>query len=248
MEIQRKSLRDISLDIDENSYREDGCMHFSTIANYDRGGFNAIPTLFDKKDTPSLQFGSCVDLMITGTPEEFEQTYLVVDLNVDTSSPLINVTKGLFNIYKDSYSSLNEIPDSVRLSALDEIGYCKTWKPATRLEKLNTMGSEYYRLLYMAQDKIIISTDMYNDALACVKALHESPATKFLFAANNPFEPEIERLYQLKFNAEYKGVSFSIMIDEVLVFHKSKKILPIDLKTSSHKEWDFYKSFVEWSY
>ena len=28
----------------------------------------------------------------------------------------------------------------------------------------------------------------------------------------------------------------------------NKFVCPIDLKTSSHKEWDFYKSFVDWRY
>ena len=71
-----KSLKDISLPITEDDYRNDGCMHYSAIASYDRGGFGAIPTLFDKKESPSLQLGSAVDLLITGTPEEFEQQYI----------------------------------------------------------------------------------------------------------------------------------------------------------------------------
>lgn len=32
------------------------------------------------------------------------------------------------------------------------------------------------------------------------------------------------------------------------MFHESKTILPIDLKTSSYKEYDFYKAFVDWDY
>ena len=38
------------------------------------------------------------------------------------------------------------------------------------------------------------------------------------------------------------------MMDECYVNHKEKYIIPIDLKTSSKYEWDFYKSFIEWSY
>ena len=32
------------------------------------------------------------------------------------------------------------------------------------------------------------------------------------------------------------------------VDHINKTIQPIDLKTSFKKEWDFYKSFIEWNY
>ena len=38
------------------------------------------------------------------------------------------------------------------------------------------------------------------------------------------------------------------MPDLLIVNHENKTILPIDLKTSSHEEWDFPKSFVQWNY
>lgn len=34
----------------------------------------------------------------------------------------------------------------------------------------------------------------------------------------------------------------------IIVNHKEKWVKPVDLKTSSHTEWDFYKSFVDWRY
>ena len=243
-----KSLKEISLQITEEEYRNDGCIHHSTLSSYEKGGFASIPTLFDKKESPSLLFGSVVDCLITGTPEEFDQQYLVSDLSIDGSDTLINVTKGLFGIYKDTYPTLEEIPEAARTAALDEVGYGRTWRADTRLNKLKDAGSDYYKLLYIAQDKTIISSEVYNKALGCVRALHESPATKFLFQADNPFEPEIERLYQLKFKGTFDGIDYSIMPDEVIVFHNTKKILPIDLKTSSYKEYQFYKAYVDWDY
>ena len=34
----------------------------------------------------------------------------------------------------------------------------------------------------------------------------------------------------------------------IIVNHKEKWVKPVDLKTSSHTEWDFYKSFIDWRY
>ena len=34
----------------------------------------------------------------------------------------------------------------------------------------------------------------------------------------------------------------------LLTDHKKKIVYPIDLKTSSHTEWDFFESFVQWRY
>lgn len=243
-----KSLKEISLPITEQEYRNDGCIHHSTLSTYEKGGFASIPTLFDKKESPSLLFGSVVDCLITGTPEEFEEQYLVSDLTIDGSDTLINVTKGLFSIYKDSYPTLEEIPEAARTAALDEVGYGRTWRADTRLNKLKDAGSDYYKLLFIAQDRVVISSETYNKALGCVRALHESPATKFLFQADDPFKPEIERLYQLKFKGTFDGIDYSIMPDEVIVFRNTKKILPIDLKTSSYREYQFYKAYIDWDY
>ena len=38
------------------------------------------------------------------------------------------------------------------------------------------------------------------------------------------------------------------MSDLLLVDYENKRIYPIDLKTSSHTEWDFFKSFIQWDY
>lgn len=34
----------------------------------------------------------------------------------------------------------------------------------------------------------------------------------------------------------------------IIVDHNTKTITPVDLKTSSKSEWDFYKSFIDWDY
>ena len=38
------------------------------------------------------------------------------------------------------------------------------------------------------------------------------------------------------------------MADLLLINYDKKEIIPIDLKTSGKPEWDFYKSFIDWSY
>lgn len=242
-----KSLKDISLPITEEEYRNDGCMHYSTIASFDRGGFSSLPTLFDKKESPSLLLGSIVDCLITGTPEEFESQYLVADYP-ECSDTIINIVKGLFSTYNETYKSITDIPNSVIIDITEQLKYQLNWKPDTRAKVIKEKGAEYYRLMFLSLNKTIVSSSMYNEALACVRALHTSPATKYLFAADNPFEPEIERLYQLKFKETFDGITYSIMIDETYVDHKKKIILPIDLKTSFKHEYDFFKSFIEWSY
>ena len=52
-----RSLKDISLNISEEEYRKMPELSYSTLAKYERGGFNSLSTLFDKVESPSLLFG-----------------------------------------------------------------------------------------------------------------------------------------------------------------------------------------------
>lgn len=269
-----KELKDISLDITEEEYRNDGALHYSTLASYARGGFHSIPTLSEKKESTSLLFGNLVDTMTTDGMEAFNNTYYVCNMPELSNKEFMNITKGLFDTLGNSYSSIDEIPNDVILNALDNINYGKTWRSETRLSKYREQCREYYRQLFIAGNKTIITNEQYSDAINCYNALKTSPLTKVLFADNNPFD-DWKRYYQLKFSAYVKYNSntneiisiipnnskdysielekqgylhYSCMMDLALVNNNIKTIIPIDLKTSSHHTDEFYKSFVEWSY
>ena len=64
--MREKSLKDISWLVSEETYREDSALSYSTLATYERGGFNCILSLSEKKESPALTFGSAVDAIITG--------------------------------------------------------------------------------------------------------------------------------------------------------------------------------------
>jgi len=78
--------------------------------------------------------------------------------------------------------------------------------------------------------------------------LRTSETTKFYFAPDNPFDDSIKRYYQLKFKATLDGIDYRCMMDLAVCNYKEKVIYPCDLKTSSHYESEFYKSFIDWNY
>jgi len=264
-----KSFKTIALDITEEQYREDGALHYSTLATYSRGGFGCLDTLFDRKDSPSLTFGSAVDSIITGGQGEFNERFLVAEFP-PLEPAYVNIVKELYNLYKDSFAHLFQIPEANIIQMTEQVGFYRNWKPETRAKVIKEKGSEYYDLLHLAEGKTLIDTELYNQIVNTVNALKESPATKNYFESDNPFDDSIERLYQLKFsgyNTEEGGplitiplgantdnldssgyIRYSCMADLIVVNHKTKKVYPCDLKTSSHKEYDFFKSFIDWSY
>ena len=245
-----KSLYDISWQVSEKEYRADPALSYSTLARYEREGFNNLDKLFDRIETPSLTFGSAVDSIITGGQEEFDERFMVAEFP-PTPDSITKMVKSLFSQYGDSYRSLITIPDDAIIKETEYQSYQMNWKPETRAKVIKEKGADYYNLLFIAGSKTILDTQTYQDVCNAVRALKESKSTQFYFAEDNPFEPDIERFYQLKFKACLEGIDYRCMFDEIVIFHDTKEILPIDLKTScklSDKEWDFPKHYVEWNY
>lgn len=244
---ERKSLKDISWQVSEETYRADSSLSYSILSRYEREGFNNLDKLFDKIESPSLTFGSAVDAIITGGDEEFNSKFMVAEFP-SLPDTMIQIVRTIFSSYKDTYTSIKEIPNNLIISAISDISWNNHWRPDTRANKIKEDGESYYNLLYMADNKVIINTQTYNDVCNTVSKLRNSDSTRFYFEEDNPFDDNIERLYQLKFKAILNGVPYRCMADSLITFHKEKVVVPIDLKTSSKPEWDFYKSFLEWNY
>lgn len=241
-----KSFETISWNVTEEEYRADSALSYSTLAKYERTGFNGLPTLFDKIESPSLLLGSAVDSIITGGESEFNERFIVCDFPSIPDS-IISIVKTLFNKYSDSRRNINMIDDSIIINTTEEVKYQLNWKPETRAKVIKEKGEEYYNLLALAGNKTIINTELYSTIQAMVNALRTSDSTKYYFANNNPFE-NVKRYYQLKFKATLEGIDYRCMADLIIVDYDNKVITLVDLKTSFKKEYDFYKSFIEWDY
>lgn len=245
--MREKSLKDISWQVPEETYREDPALSYSALATYERGGFNCLESLYDRKETPSLTFGSAVDAIITGGEEEFNSKFIVADFP-DIPDTVVKIVKDCFAEFHITHRNLTDIPDVEIIGRAANYNYQNNWKPETRAKVIKEKGEEYYNLLFLAEGKTILSNDVYNEVLASVRALRESPSTEYCFRPDNPFDDSVERLYQLKFKATLGGTDYRCMADLLIVDYANKIIYPKDLKTSSHYEWDFYRSFIDWNY
>lgn len=246
MLIQRE-LSELSWQVSEEVYRADPALSYSTLSTYESVGFNGLDHLFDRKESPSLTLGSCVDALITGGEDEFNARFAVIDVNI-TEGGMSTITQLLsMNLPFDTFQ---EIPEELVSQAAKIAGFWQADKwDKVRYKKVLETGNvaEYYNASKHS-DKVLISSDTYQDVLNCVQALKESPATAGYFADNDPFSP-IKRYYQLKFKATLDGVDYRNMADELVVDYENKKVYPIDLKTSlGCTEWDFEQNFKKWHY
>ena len=245
-----KSLKEIALQIDEPTYRKMPELSYSILSRFQSVGFD-INKLQEKLSSPSLLFGSAIDALITGGQEEFDRNFMVVDLlNIPESAS--NCVKIIWNKYKDTYKHLKDIPIDILNTELQFNGF---WPNNRYSAQARINGffknpvEDYYQLNYIAENKSIINTELHTQILQAVNALKTSPATKDYFMEDNPWDNNTERLYQLKFRADLNGIGYKCMMDECVVIHDKKLIIPIDLKTScSCKEDEFYFNFLQWHY
>lgn len=245
-----KSLKEIALQIDEPTYRKMPELSYSILSRFQSVGFD-INKLQEKLSSPSLLFGSAIDALITGGQEEFDKNFMVVDLpNIPESAS--NCVKIIWNKYKDTYKHLKDIPIDILNTELQFNGFWPNNRYSTQA-RINGFFKnpveDYYQLNYIAENKSIINTELHTQILQAVDALKTSPATKDYFMEDNPWDNNIERLYQLKFRADLNGIGYKCMMDECIVLHDKKLIIPIDLKTScSCEEDEFYFNFLQWHY
>lgn len=207
-----KSLKSISWLVEEDEYRADPAYSYSTIAKFDREGFDKLETLFDKVESPSLLFGSCVDTLLTDGQKAFDDRFMVASFN-SVPDAIRKIVDEAFNMFSTEYTSLIDIPEKKLAALVDTFEFQKNWKVETRVKKVITDGSDYYNLLYVAGNKQIITSEMYQDVVNCVDILKNSDSTKWYFQKDNPFSSDVERLYQLKFKGEYDGIPLRIMAD-----------------------------------
>lgn len=246
--MEKKSLKEISWQVTEPEYRADPALSYSTLSRYEREGFNNLDKLFERIESPSLVFGSAVDTLITGSEEEFNEHFMVAQLDNSLSDTLVLITKKLFDTWSEGYTDIRDIPDEALISSIQDIPWNNHWLPKTRAKKIKEDCAAYYKLLYLSEGKTILSTYVYQDVLNTVDRLKSADSTRFYFEKDNIFDDNIERLYQLKFKATFNDVDYRCMSDLLVVIHDKKLVVPVDLKTSYKPEWDFYKSFTEWRY
>ena len=246
--IIQKELSDISWQVDEPAYRADPALSYSTLAKYEREGFDKLDHLFDHISTPSLTEGSAVDAIITGGADEFNANFTVLDINITDSG--MDICNKLIEIGQGSiFTRFEDIPEGVVSMVAKEVGFWQADKwDNTRYKQVLKTGNiaEYYNAA-INSDKTIISTKTFEQIQTMVKALRESSATAGYFADNDELSP-IRRYYQLKYKAKFEGVDYRCMMDLAVVDYEKKIIYPIDLKTSGKSEWNFEHSFLQWSY
>lgn len=245
-----KSIKELSWQVDEETYRANPAISYSALATYAREGHRCVPTLYDRKESEALRFGSLVDTLLT-EPESVDAKFFFADFP-SLSEAMLRMVKSAFTLYGSTYRSIDKIPFDHLLGIVNTEGYSSNWKDETRVNDLIKKGKEYYGLLYLSTDKILMSSEDKAKAVACVDTFNTHIFTRYIFE-QNPFDTDIEKHFQLKFILEdtekYSLPSpIRCMFDLLVVDHINKVVQPYDIKTTGKNESDFAESFIQWNY
>ena len=241
-----KELPSISWQVEESVYRTDPSLSYSTLAKFEREGYDNLAHLFDRVESPALTQGSMVDTLITGSVEEFNELFFIADFP-SVGEKETQIANSLFNNFSQNFRSFADIPFNEILYAANIFEFQKNWRDDTRVKVLTERCSQYYDLKYQAGSRTIVDERTYQKVIAMVRALKTSVSTLNYFADNRP-EEDVKRYYQLKFKSTFNNVDYRCMADLIIVFYEDKVIIPIDLKTSGKREWHFEDSFEQWMY
>lgn len=238
-----KSLKDYSMNLEEEEYHAYPAWSYSMIADYAKNGFAAIATLHDKKEpTPSMEFGSLFDSILTKGKTTLDE-YVVMEKEVPQAE------KKCLNAIARRTNAPNfmDVSKYIIMDAAAETGYYPSWGFDAKFKHLNEYEA-YYRAL-LAGKKIVSKAD-WDDAVEMYHIFRKDPFLKDLFGNKNT--EDVEYIYQSQFLVDWEingeVVKIKIMPDLIKVNHNEKTVQPVDLKTSSIPAWQFKDNFLKFRY
>lgn len=236
------SLSEYSMNIPEQEYHDYPAWSYSMISKYAKEGFGAIAKIHEHTEpTPSMEFGSLFDSMITRDPLDVMNEYEISDF-----VPTEGARRVFDRLLEKTTLPFDQIPASVFEEA--SFDFYANRSVDYRYKALEPM-KEYYEA--RRKGKKVVSQQDWNDASEMMTALYAYKNTGDLFKHTQ--NDGIEYLYQLQFLQEVmlpsgRMVNVKIMPDLLIVNHNDRTIQPVDLKTSSNPSFQFAENFLKFRY
>ena len=210
-------------------------------------------------DTESLTLGSVVDTLLT-SPEEFESRFHIYDGNAPTGQ-MLQYCKIISQLIINIGSKLDLVlSEEIAKQAYKEVGF-KRDKFESVDKKWEEEGRGYTKCLVDSIGKEVISSTVLEKANRIVSELRTNPYTKLIINIKNSENIEVINQLVLSGSWEQDGIKIPLKacLDKVIIDHKKKRIIPIDIKTSAdslnftnsvykykyYRQGSFYKYMLE---
>ena len=195
-------------------------------------------------------FGSMVDIMLTGTREEFDSKFYVDRSNINISDAVKIITNDIIEELNNLGVDLKNWAQErdIILKHVVRNSYQGNWKDDTRIDAIIKAADSYVNMLSEVNGRAIVDELDYSKAINCVASLRSDQFT-------NPFSmlakkaPKGVEIFD-KFIVSYEHLEVNIKgeLDRVIIDHVTETIKPIDFKTTSKPLMSFMGEFWKLRY
>ena len=229
----------------EPEYREVNAISYSMLSGVSKTPASLLNT--EKLDTPSLTYGSAVDVLCFDGEEVFKQKFIINSDDTPTKQVEAIVKDVMLSVIDANGSLIGTLDDydELILSVAKAIEYGKGWHDATIIRKVKDEGGrKMFSFNIEAAGKKVLDTIQYNNVINSKQTLFTHPFCSHWFNANE----DEEIVFQFPILWKYKGRPCKSLFDIIKINHKDKVIYPVDLKTSYDHVLGFPYNYLKWNY
>lgn len=201
----------------------------------------------EEEATPEhFLFGTVVDIMLTGTKDEFDEKFVKIPDETKCSEAvkaIIDIVAGVVFQTETIDCPLESYREDI-LDACNYNNYQGNWKDDTRIDKIIKEGTEYFDLLKSIAGKTPITESEYAKAVNAVMALKADKYTQMYTRK----QKDVEYWDKFIICFGYEGEEIKGELDRVVINHKAKTITPIDFKTTGKSILGFNYDFWQFRY
>lgn len=229
---------------EELAYRANPAINQSTLKQLQKGLQN-FKALQDKEtDASYFRIGSAVDCVLLGAEDAFEKEFYVSTIETPPTDTEKEILLTLYQMVEEDEELL--FYQEALAFAIEEVGWQPRWKMETKVQKIteNPACQEYFKELFLSQDKTLLSTTEFEIIMSVVESLRKAPNTRDFFDRVALQEDKNKVMYYQKpLYFTYKGEECKALLDMLLIEcdedKNVKSINIIDLKTMWGETLDF---------
>lgn len=200
-----------------------------------------------KTSTTSLDLGSAVHCYIL-EPERFKEDYVVLDASVKPVGGLMGEFIRAVNAFQISLLPGDELTNEDYQNIANAVGF--KLKLTQILEDYQKPKYDAYKTsLREAHGKQVISVEDMNTIQAIQQAIiSHKLANKLMYGTEDWDVVEAESRQDGVVHGKYKSINAIGIIDRLLINHKTKEIVIVDLKTTGDSVYLFNSSYNKYQY
>ena len=227
-------LLDLNIDIKDDKY--ESYYSYSFLSKFAKLGRNIIN--YEFKPTVSTTLGSLTDDILSYDINYILKKYHIAN-NILGESVLKTLIDDIILEIQEKVININDIDllkkviSDIIINRRIEV-YYPNYKLESRVDKILKEGYDYIKELYLSRDKIVVNSELYNEANQYATTIKTHDFTKRYFQENKNIETvnQFSGVSNIELEIDGKKITldFKYIIDKLIIDHDKKEAQIIDYK------------------